>query len=148
MSVPRSADRALIVTADDFGLDVRVNAAVERAHREGVLTSASLMVSAPAAADAVERARRLPTLRVGLHLVLADGASTLSSAEIPALVGTDGRFGDAMVRDGFRFFFCPRCARSLRAKSARSSPRLPQPGCRSITSTRTSTFICIRVCFR
>ncbi|CAN7426135.1 hopanoid biosynthesis-associated protein HpnK [Trinickia sp. LjRoot230] len=122
MSVPRSADRALIVTADDFGLDVRVNAAVERAHREGVLTSASLMVSAPAAADAVERARRLPTLRVGLHLVLADGASTLSSAEIPALVGTDGRFGDAMVRDGFRFFFLPavraQLAREIRAQFA------------------------------
>jgi chitin disaccharide deacetylase len=113
-------ERALIVTADDFGLDVRVNAAVERAHREGVLTSASLMVSAPAAADAVERARRLPSLRVGLHLVLADGRSTLPPADIPALVGPDGRFGDAMVRDGFRFFFLPAVradlAREIRAQ--------------------------------
>jgi hopanoid biosynthesis associated protein HpnK len=110
-----SAERALIVTADDFGLDVRVNAAVERAHREGVLTSASLMVSAPAAGDAVERARRLPSLRVGLHLVLADGRPTLPPADIPALVGLGGRFGDAMVRDGFRFFFLP----SVRADLAR-----------------------------
>ncbi|RKP52136.1 hopanoid biosynthesis-associated protein HpnK [Trinickia fusca] len=115
-----SAERALIVTADDFGLHERVNAAVERAHREGVLTSASLMVSAPAASDAVERARRLPSLRVGLHLVLADGAATSPVERIPALVGRDGRFGDAMVRDGFRFFFLPhvraQLAREIRAQ--------------------------------
>jgi hopanoid biosynthesis associated protein HpnK len=113
-------ERALIVTADDFGLHPRVNAAVERAHRDGVLTAASLMVSEPAARDAVERARRLPGLRVGLHLVLADGAATLPHEAIPALVGTDGRFGDAMVRDGFRFFFLPavraQLAREIRAQ--------------------------------
>lgn len=109
------APRALIVTADDFGLDRRVNAAVERAHRDGVLTSASLMVGAPAAADAVERARRCPGLRVGLHLVLADGAPMLPPADVPELVGPDGRFGDAMVRDSFRFFFLP----SVRAALAR-----------------------------
>jgi hopanoid biosynthesis associated protein HpnK len=65
------------------------------------------MVAAPAAADAVARARRLPSLRVGLHLVLADGASMLPRRQIPALVDADGRFGDNMVRDGFRFFFLP-----------------------------------------
>lgn len=103
---PGSA-RALIFTADDFGLHERVNAAVERAHRDGVLNAASLMVAAPAAADAVARARRLPTLRVGLHLVLADGAAMLPRTRIPALVDAEGRFGDNMVRDGFRFFFLP-----------------------------------------
>ena len=97
--------RALIITADDFGLDPRVNEAVERAHLHGVLTAASLMVAAPAARDAVERARRLPDLRVGLHLVLADGASILPHSAIPALVDAEGRFGGNMVRDGFRFFF-------------------------------------------
>ncbi|WP_322070413.1 hopanoid biosynthesis-associated protein HpnK [Paraburkholderia bannensis] len=101
------AARALIFTADDFGLHERVNAAVEHAHRDGVLNAASLMVAAPAAADAVERARRLPTLRVGLHLVLADGASMLPRERIPALVDVQGRFGDNMVRDGVRFFFLP-----------------------------------------
>jgi hopanoid biosynthesis associated protein HpnK len=109
------AERTLIFTADDFGLHSRVNAAVERAHRDGVLTAASLMVRAPAALDAVKRARALPSLRVGLHLVLADGAACLPHAEIPALVGPDGRFSDAMVRDGFRFFFLP----SVRAQLAR-----------------------------
>ena len=49
---------------------VEVNEAVERAYREGILTSTSLMVGGAAAADAVERARRLPGLKVGLHVVL------------------------------------------------------------------------------
>lgn len=103
----RRHERALIITADDFGLHPRVNEAVERAHSHGVLTAASLMVGAPAARDAVERARRLPDLRVGLHLVLADGPATLPRAAIPDLVDAQGRFGEHMVRDGFRFFFLP-----------------------------------------
>ncbi|MFK4441013.1 hopanoid biosynthesis associated protein HpnK [Caballeronia udeis] len=107
------ARRALIVTADDFGLHPRVNDAVERAHRNGVLTSASLMVAGDAAADAVERARRLPTLRVGLHVVLADGRASSPRSEIAQLVDEQGRFGNAMVRDGVRFFFLPRVRAQL-----------------------------------
>ena len=57
--------RRLILTADDFGLSPEVNAAVERAHREGVLTAASLMVGERAAPEAVEVARRNPRLAVG-----------------------------------------------------------------------------------
>jgi chitin disaccharide deacetylase len=108
-----SAQRSLIVTADDFGLHTRVNEAVERAHHDGVLAAASLMVGAEAAADAIERARRLPTLRVGLHLVLADGRASSKHADVPDLVDEQGRFGDAMVRDGFRFFFLPRVRAQL-----------------------------------
>ncbi len=113
MTTQRAA-RALIFTADDFGLHPRVNAAVERAHRDGVLNAASLMVGASAAQDAIERARRLPSLAVGLHLVLADGPATLPASDIPALVGPDGRFGDAMAKDGCRFFFLPHVRAQLR----------------------------------
>src|SRR5580698_1358621 len=95
--MPGSDQRSLIVTADDFGLHTRVNEAVERAHRDGVLAAASLMVGADAAADAVERARRLPELRVGLHLVLADGRASSARAAVPDLVDEQGRFADAMV---------------------------------------------------
>jgi hopanoid biosynthesis associated protein HpnK len=112
--------RALIVTADDFGLHARVNLAVERAHRDGVLTAASLMIGAPAADDAVARARALPRLRVGLHLVLADGDAVTPRAGIAALLDEHGRFGDNMVRDGVRFFFLPhvreQLAREIRAQ--------------------------------
>ncbi|HEY0525017.1 MAG TPA: hopanoid biosynthesis-associated protein HpnK [Stellaceae bacterium] len=108
--VPR---KQLIVCADDFGLDVAVNEAVEAGCRDGILTCASLMVGAPAAADAVERARRLPALRVGLHVVLVDGAPVLPPEQVPDLVGSDGRFDRRLVRAGFRFFFLPAVRRQL-----------------------------------
>lgn len=106
----------LIVTADDFGLHEAVNEAVEQAARSGVLTAASLMVGAPAAADAVRRARALPGLAVGLHLVLADGPAVLSPRRIPALVDASGRFGGHMARDGLRFFALPSVRRQLEAE--------------------------------
>jgi len=108
--------KRLIVCADDFGRDIAVNEAVEEAHRDGVLTVASLMVGAPAAADAVERAKRLPGLGVGLHLVLADGVPLLPTGEVPALVGADGGFDPNMVRAGIRFYFSPAARRQLAAE--------------------------------
>ena len=108
--------KRLIICADDFGRDVAVNQAVEQAHRDGILTVTSLMVGAPAAADAVARAKRLPSLGVGLHLVLADGTPVLQAAEVPALVGADGAFDPNMVRAGFRFYFSPAVRRQLAAE--------------------------------
>jgi hopanoid biosynthesis associated protein HpnK len=95
--------RRLVVSADDFGAAPEVNQAVERAHRDGVLTNASLMVSGEAAADAVAVARRLPRLGVGLHLVLAQGTPAAPRARIPRLVRRDGRFRDAPVASGLRY---------------------------------------------
>jgi len=99
--------RRLIVTADDFGRDVAINEAVEAASCDGILSGASLMVAAPAAADAVARAHRLPGLRVGLHLVLSDGRSVLPPGEVRGLVGADGRFDDNQIRAGLRYFLVP-----------------------------------------
>lgn len=79
----------------------------------GVLTSASLMVAGPAAGDAIRRARRLPSLRVGLHVVLVDGTPMLPARELPDLVGADGRFGDRQARAGFAYFFRPAARRQL-----------------------------------
>lgn len=79
-------ERALIVTADDFGLSMEVNEAVEEAHRKGVLTCASLVVTGEAAADAVRRAKKMPRLGVGLHLALVDAPSALKPSEIPDLL--------------------------------------------------------------
>jgi hopanoid biosynthesis associated protein HpnK len=108
--------RRLIVTGDDFGLAVPVNEAIEEAHREGILTVASLMVSGDAAADAVERARRLRSLRVGLHLVLVEGRPTLPPATIPDLVDDRGEFRTHLVRAGFAFFFRPGVRQQLEAE--------------------------------
>jgi hopanoid biosynthesis associated protein HpnK len=65
------------------------------------------MVTALAAADAVERAHRLKSLRVGLHLVLVDGTPALGPAAAGALVRSDGCFDPDPLRAGIRFFFRP-----------------------------------------
>jgi hopanoid biosynthesis associated protein HpnK len=106
----------LIVTADDFGLHEAVNEAVEQASRAGVLTAASLMVGAPGAADAIRRARRLPNLRVGLHLVLADGRATLAPELIPGLADEAGRMNSRMFVNGVRFFASRKVRRQLEAE--------------------------------
>jgi hopanoid biosynthesis associated protein HpnK len=97
--------KQLVVTADDFGLAREVNEAVEEAHRGGILTAASLMVGGAAAADAVRRARAMPSLRVGLHIVLVDGRPILPAASIPDLVDGNGNFRDDMARAGAAIFF-------------------------------------------
>jgi hopanoid biosynthesis associated protein HpnK len=74
------------------------------------------MVAAPAAADAVARAHRLASLRVGLHLVLIDGSPILSPDELDGLVDRDGRFDDNPLRAGLRFFFRPGARRHLAAE--------------------------------
>ncbi len=110
------APRRVITTADDFGLSSAVNEAVEQAARDGILTCASLMVGEVAAADAVARARRIPALRVGLHIVVAAGRPVLSPSQIPDLCDADGRLDGRLVRAGVRFFFRSRAAAQLRAE--------------------------------
>jgi hopanoid biosynthesis associated protein HpnK len=106
----------LIVTADDFGLHEAVNEAVEQASRAGVLTAASLMVAGPAAADAIRRAHKLPHLRVGLHLVLADGNAMLTPDLIPGLADQAGRMNSRMFVNGVRFFAFAGVRRQLEAE--------------------------------
>jgi len=104
--------KRLIVSGDDFGLALPVNEAIERAHTDGILGSTSLMVGAPAADDAIARARRLPSLKVGLHVVVVRGRPTLPPADIADLVGADGDFSPHLVRAGFNFLR-PRARRQL-----------------------------------
>ena len=108
--------KRLIVTADDFGLAVPVNEAVEEGHLRGILSAASLMVTGDAVDDAVARARRLPKLAVGLHLVMVDGKPCLPPAQIPDLVGSDGRFGANVVRTGIAIFVSAAARRQVEAE--------------------------------
>lgn len=93
-----------------------MNEAVARAARDGVLTAASLMVGAPAAADAVARARSIPQLRVGLHVVLADGAAVSAPDSVAALADGEGHMDGRMFARGVRYFALPRVRRQLRAE--------------------------------
>jgi hopanoid biosynthesis associated protein HpnK len=96
--------RALVAfTADDFGCCPAVNQAVLTAHRDGVLTGASLMVTGGAFAEAVEIARATPALAVGLHVVLADGRAASPPKAIPRLADAQGRFPKSPIRAGIRW---------------------------------------------
>ncbi len=108
--------KRLIVSADDFGLTESVNEAVAIAHRDGLLASASLMVAADAAADAVARAKSLPGLKVGLHLVLVEGKPALPPEQIPLLVDEHGNFPRDQALLGFRYFFLPGIRAQLAAE--------------------------------
>ena len=84
----------LIVTADDFGLHQGINRGIIQAHRDGILTSASLLVDRPACQDAVARGRECPALSLGLHLELdpndsdgVPGTVARQIARFTALVG-------------------------------------------------------------
>lgn len=74
------------------------------------------MVGAPFANDAIERAKRLPSLAVGLHVVLVSGRPVLAPSAIPDLVDRNGALPNHLVEAGFRFFFHPRIRRQLEAE--------------------------------
>ncbi len=109
--------REVIVTADDFGLSEAVNEGVERAHRDGILNTASLMVAGPAASDAVRRARTMPGLRVGLHVVVVEGRAALPGA-CPVLVDETGWFPGDPLRVALHYAVSGRARRQLRAEIA------------------------------
>jgi chitin disaccharide deacetylase len=71
-SAATTSAKCLIVNADDFGQSPGVNRGIITAHRDGIVTSASLMVRWPAVADAAAYARRHPSLSVGLHIDLGE----------------------------------------------------------------------------
>jgi len=106
--------QAAILNADDFGLSQSANQAIIRAHVEGMLASASLMVNEPAAVDAVRLARGHPGLDVGLHLVLSCGASALGATALRAITGPDGRFPQSPAVAGIRAYFLAGARRQAR----------------------------------
>jgi hopanoid biosynthesis associated protein HpnK len=100
--------KCLIVSGDDFGLSPGTNFGIMKAHRDGILTNASLMVNGAAFAEAVELARATPSLSVGLHLVLVQGRAASAAQYIPDLVDGAGMFRNSAPAAGFRYFFMRR----------------------------------------
>jgi chitin disaccharide deacetylase len=90
-----SGQRWLIVTADDFGITQGVNRGIVQAHREGILTSTSLMVDRPACLEAAELARACPELSVGVHLELRRNDNRRLAEEVDRQLG---RFVDLVGR--------------------------------------------------
>ncbi|MCA0321027.1 MAG: ChbG/HpnK family deacetylase [Actinobacteria bacterium] len=85
--------RPLVVNADDLGLSRGINAAIRRAHVDGIVTSTSLLTVGRYAADAAAMLRATPSLAAGVHLALVgEDPPLLSAREVPTLVDRAGRF--------------------------------------------------------
>jgi chitin disaccharide deacetylase len=122
--------RRLIVNADDFGRSHSINEAVVRAHREGILTTASLMVTGAAVEEAVTLARAHPRLGVGLHLTLVRGVSSVEASEIPDVVDVEGRFGEGPVGVGLRYYARRKLREPLRREVTGQFERFKATGLR------------------
>jgi hopanoid biosynthesis associated protein HpnK len=108
--------RRLIVTADDFGMSLEINEAVEQAHREGILTCASLVVAGEAAEDAIRRAHAMPSLGVGLHLALLDAPA---AAPVPSAIVPDGaHLGSSPVTTGIAIMLSAKVRAAARREIA------------------------------
>jgi len=120
--------KQVIINGDDFGLSPAINSAVIRAHREGVLTSTSLMVAGEAFKEAVELARATSTLAVGLHLVISNGQAVLPRKDIPHLVDGNGRFPDMPLQVGLLYGFSHTAQAELAREMAAQFERFTATG--------------------
>lgn len=82
----------LIINGDDFGMSDDINQGILEAHAFGTLSSASLLVNMSGYENALQLAREVPTLGIGLHFNLTEGQSISSAEMIPTLVNKDGTF--------------------------------------------------------
>lgn len=87
----------IIFNADDFGISAGVNQAIYKAHTEGVLNSTSIMITLKYVSDALNLAKKMPNLNIGLHANLTNESSILSPTEIPLLVDENGKFKHGFV---------------------------------------------------
>lgn len=123
-----NARRRLIVNADDFGRSKSINEAVIRAHREGILTTASLMVNELACDEAVALAKENPQLGVGLHLTLLCGRAALPRERIAGLVNERSEFTNSPVNAGMKYFFRRQLRTQLEAEIAAQFDRFQATG--------------------
>jgi chitin disaccharide deacetylase len=107
--------KQLAITADDFGASSRVNDAVVRGARHGILNSASWMAGGACADEALALAREVPGLALGVHLTLVCGRAVSPASRIPLLVDPDGWFPRSPVVQGLRL---------ARSRAAREQMRL------------------------
>lgn len=94
--------KRLIINADDFGLTQSVNRGIIVAHRDGILTSTSLLANGSAFDDALILSRQAPRLSVGVHLNVSDGTPVSPAARIPTLVSERGELYLSPFRLGAR----------------------------------------------
>jgi predicted glycoside hydrolase/deacetylase ChbG (UPF0249 family) len=85
-------DSALVVNADDLGVSKGATLGIVKAHREGIVTSASLAATYPAYGHALECVRACPNLGIGLHFTLTSGKPVSDAKQVPSLIDENGFF--------------------------------------------------------
>ncbi len=86
--------KQLIINADDFGLHPLINKGIIKGHSEGIITSTSLMPSAPYFDEAVQLAKANPSLGVGIHLTLVGGVKPACTSGVNSLLTAGGVFAE------------------------------------------------------
>ncbi len=108
----------LVVNADDFGLNSRINRAVALAASDGILTSASMMMTGAAITEAVELAGQLPELHVGLHVALTGGSPCADKRDVNLLLDKHGRLGLGPAFLGLKLQFSAEVAQQIKIEVA------------------------------
>jgi len=109
--------RKLIINADDFGLSIGVNEGIAKAHTDGILTSASIMTNMLAAENAVDIAKALPGLGIGLHLNLTSGKPVCDKSIVKPLIDKDSRFCYSVSKLCFLAIVSPAVRTAIRAEA-------------------------------
>jgi predicted glycoside hydrolase/deacetylase ChbG (UPF0249 family) len=86
--------RQLIVNADDYGRSPGVSRGILQAHREGIVTSTTVMINQPDVEHQLAEALNCPHLGIGLHLTFSAGRPVLPAETVPGLLDEDGIFLD------------------------------------------------------
>jgi predicted glycoside hydrolase/deacetylase ChbG (UPF0249 family) len=89
---PPESPVALVVNADEFGLTESISRGILLAHREGIVTSTSLLGNCADLSAQVALLASAPNLGVGLHLTLVQGRPIADQTSIRSLVGENGEF--------------------------------------------------------
>src|SRR3954465_14713228 len=87
-----AAEIRLVVNADDFGMSPAISRGILRAHRDGIVTSTSLLGNCADLEHARAALAEARNLGVGVHLALVGGAPVADPATVPSLLAGDGRF--------------------------------------------------------
>lgn len=118
----------LLFNSDDLGISARVNHAIIKGHQDGLLRSASLMVTGEGFNEAVQLARATPTLKVGLHLALSEASPALPASELGDLIDHDGRFFSDPAKAGIRLALSRRAKDQARKEIQRQFELFAETG--------------------
>lgn len=97
--------KRLIVTADDFGLSENINLGISQSVKEGIVTSTSLLINAPATDHALSLLKDLPSLQVGLHLGIVESYQTANRPELKSRYNYFGLNKNCLPRDWKEYLF-------------------------------------------